>query len=1320
LGASASRKCAEENKASRKKLLEQQQKKAAAQKRAAAAAACTAAPKVVSTASSAPGLGPSPVAPSAAPPPATKAAPVVTAAAAASTATRPHQNNVLTAVERAQQQRQMRAKSAQLQKSAIQLQAWLRGRLTQKRVRDQETVALQQKLSDLTTVVAMLREKGQSFVPPVSTTTALVRTLLFITRFKVGQDHVQMLGQVLEGAVLPALRQDESKKPSLAVVWMREECFVSDKKITTGQYRLKRLIHCVLLTAFEQPQIMEDVLSPLLRLLRTILVDSGTVASPSVLSLEQYCRQLMLFPYQEAVADKEFDLMTWLRHYLLFVQSSKPIPDEAEAKRENCFAASEKNRAGALFQLLTDVSGVGRQQRQLQARIVRDILTVPLLSWRLSSSTLSFLVSSSSSSSDQPLLLVLLRSFMDEHGPDLTAGNIEAFLSSDDLPMTKCPASGAQRLLANLLQIGRLCPCINANAVNTRQDFETVTTFFELISVLVDAVPLETFLTSRESSVQWISDGKGHLQPIVLSPVVLDQCKALLVDSYVTRLFYCAIDTDILQTEKTLSTKTDKDLKHEKDLAQEGTSSATVMAAKEARIDRNKSLWNSSKWARKLTKGVANMFDTGKKPSSNEKKSVGKSKEGELMNTSAVSRQLAEGMKPSSNASASTALKSSRRDVFSTEFLFVLVRTYSIILARWGGSGGKDEISSISSKQEGKGDAGGASERATSRPDPCTMSLLNVLCFSTSFVRASWAIIQSDEAIISDIYTIIDAEKGKQSVRTVNIRPDVSSWQHRRKTSNSDGASLLFFFLCTLSHVLIVTDDVEIHDMDRPLPIHQIRRCIQVMKKLLYRAACVDDVSGEANYFGLALISASARTMRDLYDRSSRRPLCVPTMWIVSGLLEKEMGRCRSCNDYTSLLSSSPVLRLCPFLVSFKRRLRLFERIVTTSRIEVQGETSANPFHNNPLKPGIPVRITRGRILEDGLATMNTLGKNMRQRISVQYYNEAGTRETGVDAGGLFKDFWTDLCAIAFDPNYALFRVTEGDAGNCLYPNPSSAAAHGAAEHLVLFEFLGRILGKAMYEGITIHPLFAHFFLSFLRGDYNYLHMLPDLSTVDPQLYQNLMFLKTYDGDTADLCLSFTVTTDDFGCTQEIPLIPNGNNVEVTNQNKHRYIGLVAKYYVVDRVKEQSEAFTRGLWEVVDRSWLRIFNEPELQVLISGASDGKIDVEDWKGHSRYVGGYTSIDRNVHRFWNVVASMDGKQQAALLRFVTSCERPPPLGFASMNPPFTIQRVGILRDGDRLPTASTCFNTLKLPTYSSEKVLRQRLLYAIESGAGFELT
>ena len=67
--------------------------------------------------------------------------------------------------------------------------------------------------------------------------------------------------------------------------------------------------------------------------------------------------------------------------------------------------------------------------------------------------------------------------------------------------------------------------------------------------------------------------------------------------------------------------------------------------------------------------------------------------------------------------------------------------------------------------------------------------------------------------------------------------------------------------------------------------------------------------------------------------------------------------------------------------------------------------------------------------------------------------------------------------------------------------------------------------------------------------------------------------------------------------------------------------------------------------------------------------------------------------------------------------------------SEQPPFTIHRVRSDRsffeqmarkDEDRLPTASTCMNLLKLPPYSKTSNLKEKLLYAINSGAGFELS
>ena len=252
-----------------------------------------------------------------------------------------------------------------------------------------------------------------------------------------------------------------------------------------------------------------------------------------------------------------------------------------------------------------------------------------------------------------------------------------------------------------------------------------------------------------------------------------------------------------------------------------------------------------------------------------------------------------------------------------------------------------------------------------------------------------------------------------------------------------------------------------------------------------------------------------------------------------------------------------------------------------------------------------------------------------------------------------------------------------------------------------------------------MQPVFAHFFLSFMRGSYNYNNMLNDLGVCDPELYKNLCFLRDYEGDAEDLCLNFTIGEDDFGAAKEVELINGGSCIDVTTGNKLRYIHLVAKYHMSDRIRLQSEAFVRGLGEVIDRSWIGIFNEQELQVLISGATNGRLDVGDLRRNCRYSGGYVGMDRNVQNFWIIMEELEPEHQRLLLKFVTSCERAPPLGFEGMDPPFTIQRIGI-SDDKKLPSASTCFNILKLPTYSSKSVMKRKILMAITSKTGFEMS
>lgn len=85
----------------------------------------------------------------------------------------------------------------------------------------------------------------------------------------------------------------------------------------------------------------------------------------------------------------------------------------------------------------------------------------------------------------------------------------------------------------------------------------------------------------------------------------------------------------------------------------------------------------------------------------------------------------------------------------------------------------------------------------------------------------------------------------------------------------------------------------------------------------------------------------------------------------------------------------------------------------------------------------------------------NISESDMKRRLRIQFINNAGLEEAGIDGGGLFKEFINEVLKTAFDPNRGFFLLT---ADNCLYPNPHV--------HLIMenftdhYYFIGRLVGK--------------------------------------------------------------------------------------------------------------------------------------------------------------------------------------------------------------------------------------------------------------------
>lgn len=319
-------------------------------------------------------------------------------------------------------------------------------------------------------------------------------------------------------------------------------------------------------------------------------------------------------------------------------------------------------------------------------------------------------------------------------------------------------------------------------------------------------------------------------------------------------------------------------------------------------------------------------------------------------------------------------------------------------------------------------------------------------------------------------------------------------------------------------------------------------------------------------------------------------------------------GRARRSQRKLAFLSPRlGVLNNIPFVIPFEQRVAIFRTFVENDRRRLGIERHAG-FSRRHRHRAV---VRRGRVAEDGFATLNGLGPALKDTIEIAFVDRHGMEEAGIDGGGVFKEFLTSLSKEAFDTDRGLWLATPNQE---LYPNPHSYSRESA--QLAWYGFLGRILGKALYEGILVDVAFAGAFLSKWLGKQSY---LDDLASLDPELYRGLLFLKNYTGNVeADLSLNFTVTQEEFGVSKTLDLVPDGKDVAVTNENRMRYIYLVSHYRLNVQTERQCAAFFGGLSDIIDPTWTKMFNQEELRVLVGG-TDQEMDVDDWASNTVYGG-----------------------------------------------------------------------------------------------------
>ncbi|KIH57738.1 sodium pump decarboxylase, gamma subunit [Ancylostoma duodenale] len=197
--------------------------------------------------------------------------------------------------------------------------------------------------------------------------------------------------------------------------------------------------------------------------------------------------------------------------------------------------------------------------------------------------------------------------------------------------------------------------------------------------------------------------------------------------------------------------------------------------------------------------------------------------------------------------------------------------------------------------------------------------------------------------------------------------------------------------------------------------------------------------------------------------------------------------------------------------------------------------------------------------------------------------------------------------------------------------------------------FVGRLIAKAIYDNKLLDCYFT-------RAFYKHILNLPvryqDIESEDPAFYNSLEFLLNNPIDDLGLDLSFSLEVEEFGVRSIRDLKPDGRKIDVTDANKEEYVKLVCQMKMTGSIRKQLDAFLTGFYEVIPKQLISMFNEQELELLISGLPD--VDIDDLANNTEYKM-YTKTSAQIQWFWRALRSFEPEDRAKFLQFVTGTSK-----------------------------------------------------------------
>lgn len=288
-------------------------------------------------------------------------------------------------------------------------------------------------------------------------------------------------------------------------------------------------------------------------------------------------------------------------------------------------------------------------------------------------------------------------------------------------------------------------------------------------------------------------------------------------------------------------------------------------------------------------------------------------------------------------------------------------------------------------------------------------------------------------------------------------------------------------------------------------------------------------------------------------------------------------------------------------------------------------------FHQKHYHEKLSMKVNREKLLESSIkATKNFSVSDWCRNFEVTFQGEQGKWRifvrkvlvwalVGIDWGGLRREWFELICAQLFDAKNGLFTSFHEGQQSLVHPNPQRPG-HLKLRH---YEFAGKVVGKCLYESALggsyrqlVRARFTRSFLAQVIGLRVHYKVKSNPQEIAGCLTNHFDYFQYFEQDDPDLYLSKIkyllennideIETELFFVEEQydssgqliktVELIPNGSKMRVLNCTKLQYLDALAQYKLATSIKDEMEAFLKGLNELIPDNLLSIFDENELEV----------------------------------------------------------------------------------------------------------------------------